>query len=42
MSRVTDTNDMFYSCYLKTNDRSGLDFNGAPQETQNKINALLA
>jgi hypothetical protein len=40
MFKVTSTTDMFTNCYLKTT--RGVDFNGAPADTQNKINALLA
>jgi surface protein len=41
MTQVTNTTDMFTNCKLKT-DRTGLDFNGTPADTQTKINAALA
>jgi hypothetical protein len=42
MSQNPTTTGMFNGSYLKTTNSAGLNFNGAPTDTQNKINAALA
>jgi hypothetical protein len=41
MSQNPTTDGMFEGCYLKITSSAGLNFNGAPDYTQTKINALL-